>query len=227
MPTPAQIMLRSAALMNDSTRAVYTDEVVLPYLNMALDELQEYYELNNVPTTNITSITLTVPANTSVIGYTTTPALPSDLIEIQSLYESEVGNNAWALMLPKSYIHDTKDQISAFITYTWGNNKINLIAANKDIDLKIDYVASLFPTDILISQINTDLPFKNIKSYLAYKTAALCSFYIGENETRSNELNGLAQLALDRSLGISTKSRQSILTRRRPFRAAYKSRGMI
>src|SRR4030095_4522074 len=227
MATPAQIMLRSAALLNDSIRSVYTDDIALPYLNMALDELQEYYELNNVPTTNVTSAVITCPANTSVIGYSTTPALPPNLIEIQSLYESEVGDNAWALMLPKNFLHDTKDQISAFITYTWGNNQINLIPANKGIDLKIDYIASVFPTDILIGQVNTDFPIKNIKSYLSYKTAALCARYIGDNESRSNELNGLAQLALDRSLGISTKGRQSILTRRRPFRAAYKSRGML
>jgi hypothetical protein len=227
MATPAQVMLRSAALLNDSVRSVYTDEVVLPYLNMALDELQEYYELNNVPITNNQSATITVPKGISAIGYATTPALPVDLIEIQNLYESEVGQSAWALMLPKTFLHQTKDQISAFIIYAWGQNQLNLIAANKDIDLKIDYVASLFPTDLAIGSINTDYPIKNIKSYLAYKTAALCSRYIGENETRSNELNGLAQLALDRSLGISTKSRQSILTRRRPFRAGYKSRGIV
>lgn len=227
MATPAQVMLRAAALMNDSVRSVYTDDVVLPYLNMALDELQEYYELNNVPITNNTSAVLTIPQGISVIGFNTTPALPVDLVEIQSLYESEVGQSAWAQMTPKNFVHPTKDQISAFIVYSWGKNQLNLIPANKDIDLKIDYVASVFPTDLAIGSINTDYPIKNIKSYLAYKTAGLCAFYIGENKTRSDELNGLAQLALDRSLGISTKSRQSILTRRRPFRAGFKSRGMV
>lgn len=227
MATPAQIMSRAAALMNDSVRSVYTDEVCLPYLNMALSELQEYYELNNVPVTNHQSAIITVPHGVSVVGYNTTPALPTNLIEIQSLYESEVGENAWALMSPKNFIHQTKDQISAFIVYSWMNNELHLIACNRDNELKIDYVASIFPEELLIGQINTDFPFRNIKSYLSYKTAALMAKYIGENQTRSDELNQLAQLALDRTLGISTKSRQSILTRRRPFRAAFKSRGMM
>lgn len=227
MATPAQIMARSAALMNDSIRSVYTDEVCLPYLNMALDELQEYYELNNVPITNKQSAIITVPHGISVIGFTTTPALPVNLIEIQSLYESEVGQESWAQMGPKNFIHQTDDQISAFIVYAWMNNELHLVAANRDNDLKIDYVASLFPTDLAIGSINTDYPIPNIKSYLAYKTGALMAHFIGENKTRSDELNQLAQLAIDRALGISTKSRQSILTRRRPFRAAFKSRGMM
>lgn len=227
MATPAQIIKRSAALMNDSIQSVYTNDVVLPYLNVAFDELQEYFELNNVPVTNQSSAVITVPHGVSAIGFGTTPPLPVNLIEIQSLYESEVGQSAWSQMSPKSFVHPTKDEISAFIVYSWANNQINLIACNRDNDLKIDYVASVFPTDLDIAQISTDFPIKNIKSYLAYKTAALCARYVGENESRSDELNGLAQLALDRALGISTKSRQSILTRRRPFRAAFKSRGMI
>lgn len=227
MATPAQIMSRAAALMNDSIQSVYTNEACLPYLNMALDELQEYYELNNVPVLNHSSSVITVPHGVSVIGFNTTPSLPVDLVEIQSLYESEVGQQSWSLMSPRNFIHPTKDEINSFIVYSWMNNQINLIACNRDTDLKIDYVASIFPTDILIGSINTNYPVPNIKSFLAYKTAALLAQYIGENETRSAELNGLAQLALDRALGISTKSRQSILTRRRPFRAAFKSRGMI
>ena len=39
-----------------------------------------------------------------------------------------------------------------------------------------------------MDDINTQLPIKNIHSYLQYRTAALCSQYIGENETRSNAL---------------------------------------
>lgn len=227
MSTPASIMARAAALMNDSVRSVYTDEVCLPYLNMALDELQEYYELNNVPITNQSSAIINVPKGTSVIGFNTVPALPANLIEIQSLYESEEGQDGWAQMTPKNFIHSTQDQITSFIVYSWNNGKLNLIAANRDNDLRIDYIGSVFPTDLAIGQISIDYPIPNIKSYLAYKTAALCARYIGENSSRSDELNLLAQLALDRALGISTKSRQSILTRRRPFRAAFKSRGMV
>jgi hypothetical protein len=67
----------------------------------------------------------------------------------------------------------------------------------------------------------------NSRSYLSYKTAALCAMFIGENESRAKILNDQADEAMERLEGISNKGRQQIMTRHRPFRAAYKSRGYI
>jgi len=50
---------------------------------------------------------------------------------------------------------------------------------------------------------------------------------IAENPTRAQELNGDAIRSIDRALGITIKGRQSQVTRRRPFRAGYKSRYTI
>ena len=227
MPTPAACIDMAASLMNDTAQTVYTDVACLPYLNMALQELQEHFELNNIPVTNETTpAVLNVVAGVSVIGAATTPALPTDLIEIQQLWESPEGLNQWLPMqkvefLPH-YLENTT--VSQFQYWAWMEQEIKLIAANIDIDLKIDYIKSLFTT-VLIGAINTNLPIMNSLSYLGYKTAALCSQFIGENPTRAAELNALTITALDRTLGISTKGRQAINTRRRPFMAAYKTRG--
>ena len=53
----------------------------------------------------------------------------------------------------------------------------------------------------------------------------LCSMFIGENETRAQVLNEQAEQAKERMEGISNKGRQHIMTRHRPFRAAFKARG--
>jgi capsule polysaccharide export protein KpsE/RkpR len=66
-----------------------------------------------------------------------------------------------------------------------------------------------------------------VRSFLAYKTAALCSMFIGENQTRADILNTEAAQAMERLLGIGNKGRQEIFTRRRPFRASYKARGVM
>ena len=226
MPTPAACIDMAASLMNDTAQTVYTDVACLPYLNMALQELQEHFELNNVPVTNDTSALLNVVAGVFVIGAATTPALPTDLIEIQQLWESSEGQNQWIPMtrmefLPH-YLENTT--VSQFQYWAWMEQEIKLLPANIDIDLKIDYVKSLF-VPIVIGGINTNLPIMNALTYLGYKTAALCSQFIGENPTRAAELNALTITALDRTLGISTKGRQAINTRRRPFMAAYKTRG--
>lgn len=229
MPTPSEIIDMAASLQNDTAQTQYTDPACLPYLNMALDELQEIFEANNIPVTNEVSIVLTIPIGQTVIGYTT--GLPNNLIEIQQLWERSAGTNPWIPMTKKEFLPHYLEGVeyTTFRYWAWINNEIRLFPCNQENDIKMDYIQSIFDTPIDINDVEIDLGirFKNIKSFLGYKTAALCSMYIGENETRAAALNGQAEQALERSLGISIKGTQSIIARRRPFRASYKMRTVI
>lgn len=229
MPTPASVITAAATLMNDAAQQRYTNIAVLPYFNMSLDILQEIFELNSIPITNEhTPGVIAVPAGISSIGMTTTPPLPADLIEIQQLWESPAGLSQWTPMNKREFIpHYLEDgtTISQFLIWSWEGGFIRLIAANAAIDLKLDYTSFIFNTPIDISAINVNLAFTNIKSYLTYETAALCAMFVGENPERFTALNNFAADALNRSLGIPIKGMQSIVTRRRPFRASYKRRG--
>jgi hypothetical protein len=61
--TSGTVMNQAAALLNDPSRTVYTYPVQIPYLNQALQELQELFELNNIPVTDtVTSTPIEVPA---------------------------------------------------------------------------------------------------------------------------------------------------------------------
>ena len=229
MPRPSEIITTVAGLMNDFSQSMYNNAACLPFLNLSLDELQELYELNGIPATNETSTAITVKSGVSKIGFDTTPALPSDLIEIQELWESPFGLNQWTKVDKKEFLpHYLQDNttISQFLLWAWEHGRIHLIAANADNDLKIDYTASLFNTPIQIKDINVNLPFTNIKTYLEYKTGALCAMFIAENESRAMALDTLAGTSLNRALGIPIKGMQSIVTRRRPFRHSFKNRGV-
>src|SRR5207237_842931 len=150
-------------------------------------------------------------------------------IEIQQLWESTSGLNKWTPMIKKEFLPNyLKDgtSISMFLIWDQENGRIKLIAANTDIDLKIDYIGSLFNTPILIKDINVNLQFSNVKTYLEYKSAALCAMFIAENESRAAALDSLSGTALSRALGIPIKGMQSVITRRRPFRASFKRRGI-
>lgn len=231
MPTPAEIISMTASLMNDTAQTLYTNAACLPYLNIALSELQEKYEQNNVPTTNEVSAVIAVPAGETVVKKVTNsltlPQLPSDLIEIQRVWERESGVDPFVAMVRKEFLpHYLEGQwISQFLIWVWENDEIHLLPANQDNDLKLDYIKNIFDLPITISRINEHFPFENVKTFLGYKTASLCSMFIGENQSRAQILEAEAQLAMDRTLSISTKGRQAITTRRRPFRAGYKSRG--
>ena len=223
-------MNMSAALMNDTNRVTYTNAVQLPYLDMALRDLEEIFQLHNIPVTNATSATLTpLVAGTTVVSFTSSPALPSDLVEIQQLYERTTGVEPWIPMSKREFLPlelEAQD-ITQFLIWAWVNQEIRLIASTASNDLKMDYIASIFVTPVDIADIDIDIAIVNIHQYLGYHVAALCSRYIGSNESRAAMLEGQANEALERELGIPIKGKQSITTRRRPFMGSYRRSGFV
>ncbi len=217
----------AAARLNDASQSQYTDAVCLPFLNIALAELQEIYQVNNIPVTDATSAVINVPlaaAGVVSIGYTGTAGriLPSDMLELKVVWESPEGLNQWTMMDRLDFLpqYDTAQQISSFKIYQWASNLLKVIAANADNDIKLDYIRSLF-TEVTV--VATDLLVQNSLSYLGNRTASLIAYDIEENEDRGNRLYNDALGGLDRALTIPTKGRQRITTRRRPFRAGFKA----
>jgi hypothetical protein len=219
------IMNTAASALNDTERSVYTYDAQMPYLNMALQELKELFQLNSVPVTEKRSAIIELEAGDTEIKFNNgTKSLPSDLVEPIQLWESTNGTNSWIPLTHRDFLPPYMDSIqtSSYIYYSWRGNKIELPLTNGNNDIKMDYVADLF-----YNVINESSPINiiNGKGYLGYKTAALCARFIGANPSRANELDVLAIQAMDRSLGISSKGKQNIVTRRRPFRSGYKARG--
>lgn len=224
--TAGEIMDSAAALMNDTQKQVYTYAAQLPYLRIALKDLRKMLQLGNIPVTNETSAVLSVPSGTSVIGFTTTPALPSDLIDIQGLWERFSSSTPFVPMTRKEFLpkYLEGEDTSQFRIYEWSGNEIKLFEANRDNELKIDYIAQLL--DLSTLDENSVIGMINADSYLHFRTAALCAQYIAENKERSDDLNREAQNAYDILAGIEDKAKQAIATRHRPFRAGWKSRGL-
>ena len=212
--------------MNDQDRAVYSDIVLLPYLNIALSELQEIFELNNIPVTSTSSATIAIPIGTSLIGYLTIPPLPTDLVEIQQMWESQTGQNNWTPVTKKEYLTSSilgNVSLSMFGVWAWLNQQVNLRPSINAIDIRFDYIKNLF-AEITIGLVGTDNPIVNTDTFFEYRAAALAAEFIEENITRADKLNIYGVSGLERSLGISVKGKQSIAIRRRPFRAAFKRR---
>jgi len=226
MPTPAEISGMVAALMNDSAQTVYTNDKILPYLNMALDELQETFELNNIPVTNEESAVITVPAGTFIIGFGTNPKLPQNLVEIQRLWERPEGVIPWTPMTRREFINRAQEDqsITQFLYWAWRDQEIRVVPATANNDLKMDYIQEIFDTPISIDDIDVNLPIINVKQFLGFQTAAFCAMFVAENEMRAQVLEGKAAAALNRELGIPIKGRQAITTRRQPFMGSYRRR---
>src|SRR5215831_14484186 len=199
----ANIMDVSAALLNDSAKSVYTYAAQSPYLRLALQELREIFELNNIPVTQSTSAVIQIDAGVTLIlynasGTSTNPKLPDDMEGIQT---------------------------SEFIYYTWNSQQIEVLPSTQNNDIKIDYIKQMFPNANATVDQTTQINVVNCMTFLQFRVAALCAEFIERNESTAQAQNSMAVLALDRATGIGVKGKQNIQTRRRPFRAAYKRRG--
>lgn len=226
-----EVMDMVAPLMNDNAKTKYTYAAQIPYLNMALRELQEQYQLANVPVTNqTTSNPITIDIGTTSIspidglGKEPAPNYPNDLVEIRGVYERLAGSTDSFIPVGKRDFlpHAVDDiQVESLTYWIWESQRIKFIPATTVREVKLDYIRTLFPK---ITASEQQLGVINALSYLGYKTASLCALYIGENKSRSDELKIDAELAIGRAIGIATKPRQGINVRRRPFMASYKRR---
>lgn len=220
-----QILAQSAFWMNDQLRTFYTDEVLLPCLNAALTELQEIFQLNSIPVTTETSHVITVPQGATEVGFTTSPALPTGLIEIIRLFESPEGLGLWVPVTKKNTITAQvipDVALTYFGIWAWNSQKIKLLALTNNQDIKFDYVKNIF-SQLTESNLNQECTIIGADSYLYYRTAAFAAQFIAEDEIRAEQLLREAAGSLVTSVGISVKGMQSIMTRRRPFRARFKA----
>ena len=227
--TAAQVMDRVASLMNDTAKTDYTYVAQLPYLNMAIDELVESLEESNSSPTNQTSAVIVVgvgknkitPIEDPTVGV---PHYPIDLVEIQEVGERASGTQDSFLQLGRREFLQGFPPNQSLLFWVWEDQEIkfnpNGALGARDIQLRyISQAISLATNEASI------IGTINARSYLSYKTAAFCSMFIGENETRAGVLEAQAEKALERITGINNKGKQQIMTRHRPFRAAYKARG--
>ncbi len=221
----SDVMDRSAVLLNDAAKTDYTYAAQLPFVAMALDELQELFEQNNIPVTNeVSASAITIPAGVKEIGFQTLPALPANLVEIQQLWEQQTSASQGYIPMTKTEFlpHYLENQLTSNLVYwAYEGGLVKFLGATVDVQIKFDYISSLFPRYITE---NTIITVINTKSFLSYRTAALQSEFTGENPSKAQALNQDAILAMDRALGIPIKSMQSVATRRRPFRASYAQR---
>lgn len=222
-----EVMDRSAALMNDPAKTDYTYDAQLPYLNMAIDDLMEQLEESNASPSNKTAAVITLTAGLdrlTPIESETLPHYPYDLVEIQQIGERTAGTSSdFAPMTRRDYPPNVT-ATAYLLVWAWEDQEIrfNSNGATGDLELELKYIRQ--PIQLAQNEYSM-IGTIGTRSYLSFKTAALCAMFIGENETRAGVLEDQANKAIERLLNINSKGRQAIYTRRRPFRAAYKSRG--
>jgi hypothetical protein len=215
--TAAEVMDRSAALLNDKAKSLYNFTDQIPYLNTAIDELLEEMERNSISTTN--KVSAVIPL---AIGIDTA-ALPTDLIEIEDIFERDAGQSDFIPMTKVTFLPKISGSRTNFSYWSYDGGVIKFLPSDRAKEIQINYVARI---QAAVSDVTgTDLiTIPSSMNFLSYRNAALLAEFIGGNLPKADKLNMYAGAALDRLLGIGVKADQGVVTRRLPFRFAWKSR---
>ena len=226
MPAPvvaSDVMDRAAALLNDTALSIYTYAVQLPYLKMAVDDLQLQVEANNIAISNDVSAAINVASGVTKLTYSSTPPYPSDLVSIQALYEREdLTTQDWMQMRRCDFLPEITSTSNYLTWWCWQDQEIRFLGATSDREIKIHYTSAAIAN---VTSSSSSIYVYNAISPLAFKTASLCARFIGENPTRADSLQIEANTAYEYFLAILIKENQVNSSRRRPFMASYKIRG--
>lgn len=161
------------------------------------------------------------------IGGPTGPLLPTDLEEPQEVWERIAGTSTDYIKMTRKDILPKTDIKTAYLeVWAYKGGYIQFLGATGTVEVKIDYVAEPFKG--IIDQNSVILyQYERADHFLAFRTAALCAEFIGENPERAASLNAQAQSEMDVILSISIKNQQTAGVRRRPFRGGWKRRGIV
>jgi hypothetical protein len=205
----SEVMDRVAVLLNDRARTTWTYEVLLPYLQIAWDELLIELENNHLKVTREVSNLINVAAGA------TTVTLPNNLVELISVKERTQGSSENFTDLEEAdwpLLNYTSNTTLGY--YNWNGETLTVPAATTNRELKLRYVKSLSP----ISAENSIITLFNSKPYLSYKTAALAADHSGRAPEFATRLEQRAAIALHKMISIKVGAMQSQPVRRGKWR---------
>jgi hypothetical protein len=210
MPTLASdIMNRSRAVLNDIAQDLYTNEVLLPYLRIANDDLSDELVDNGATVQKEVSADIALP-----VGFKS-PPLPNDFIVPVEVFEKNSGedDSFYRYCHQREYLPNVLPG-NELSVWTWREQAINFIGSTTNKQLRIRY------TRLILEIIGDNSPVEltHALNYLAYHTAALASEHIGQNRTKAIDLESQAIQKLNKLLKKEVKQSHGRPVRRRPFR---------
>jgi hypothetical protein len=211
----------SRALMNDTAAAVFTDALLMPFLNSAYRGLQRELAENGVSvlaeqqdlalsTDPVSGVTPTEISDVS------NPQLPTDCIVPHMLWERATANTTDIFVPMEKFTSGGSMlnlQPSMYLRlWEWREDKINLIGATQSITVRVRYEKSL-PSLTL----GTDpVQIRSATDPLAFATAALAARSRGARAL-AQDLLGAAQMATENLIERYVRPEQVKGRRRMPY----------
>ena len=209
------------ALLNDSAAAVFTDTLLMPFLNSAYRGLQRELAENGVSVlAEQQDIALSVDPTTGVtpteLSDTSSPQLPTDCLAPHMLWERATANTSDVFIPMEKFMSGGSMlnlQPSTYLRlWEWREDKINLIGATQSITVRVRY-------EKVLPQLTLGADPVQIRSAtdpLAFATAALAARSRGARAL-AQDLLGTAQMAIENLIERYVRPEQTKGRRRQPY----------
>jgi hypothetical protein len=210
------VFVQARAALNDQAGETYTNANLVVWFQMAWEDLELELTVHDCPVA-FRKTTLSVPAGTLVIDFTTTPALPSDFWMPIALEESQPGKNVWLPMRQRIFDQATSaDNRPANITlWTWREGKLYFEGATEARDVALYYFGSLVEVDAASQDIGRIVPFS--RGFLARKVAAFAYALQKGDLERAQIMQDEAVNFKDRMVSVMVKQNQNMPMRRKGY----------
>lgn len=206
------ILLRAAVHLNDPSQSVYTAAILLPFLNMALDELSEEMAVYELSPLIQDSISLPVAINTEEIT-----ALPVDFVETIGLAERPQGSTStqWVEIFEVDQIDPNLavNKNAAIVEWATRNNQILINPPTSAREVLLTYLRGLAEAD---GSNNIDIDIT--RNFLSLVTARNAATDAGNSPSKGSMFENRINQARDRFIRRMQKNTQSLKgVRRLPY----------
>ena len=209
------------ALLNDTAASVFTDTLLMPFLNSAYRGLQRELAENGV---SVLAEQQDLPLSTdpvsgvtpTEISDTSSPQLPTDCLAPHMLWERATANTADVFVPMEKFTSGGSMlnlQPSTYLRlWEWREDKVNLIGATQSITVRIRY-EKVLP----LLTLGTDpIQIRSATDPLAFATAALAARSRGARAL-AQDLMGAAQMATENLIERYVRPEQTRGRRRMPY----------
>lgn len=212
MPSTAgSVCLRAAIHLNDPNQLVYTTAVLIPYLNMAIDELDEELAVYEVTPMRKKSIVIDVAAGATVLA-----SYPVDYVETIALYDRADGNTGdWFEVKEVIEVDQNYTTASGIEYWASRNGLININPPTSARDVKLEYIAGM----TIATQSSTGIDIESSRRFLSLLTARNAARDAGNSISKAGSFKEDIDRARDRVVRRLQKSVQGVAgVRRKPYR---------
>lgn len=206
-------MTRAAAHLNDANQLVYTSTVLLPFLNMAIDEVDEELAIYEISPLKKDSLTIEVDS-----GDTQLDEMPTDFVEAITLYERPLGSSGeWREVsevreIYNNYAVNTNTEI---LQWSVRGSTILINPPSSDREVQLDYIRGLTEAAGAVTTIDIEVS----RRLLALLTARNAARDLGNSPTKANSFEADIARARDRlTRRLQKNSQTSMGVRRLPYR---------